>query len=145
MMPAEDCTISTFEEKYRDDVVALWKKCGLVRPWNDPDKDIDRKQKDRNGGFFVLLLGDRLIGSVMAGYDGHRGAIYYLCIDPQHQSEGLGQMMMAHCEAFLTELGCPKINLFVRRENEVVIRFYQQLGYEQETSAAFGKRLIPDI
>ncbi len=58
-----------FEERYRADVIALWEKCGLTRPWNDPDKDIDRKQTDENGAFFVLLRGDRLIGSVMAGYE----------------------------------------------------------------------------
>ena len=60
------------------DCFSSWEKCGLTRPWNDPDKDIDRKQTDENGAFFVLLRGDRLIGSVMAGYDGHRGSINYL-------------------------------------------------------------------
>jgi len=144
MQLPENYTITTFEERFREDVIALWRKCGLVRPWNDPDKDIDRKLTDRNGGFFLLFLEDRLIGSVMAGYDGHRGAIYYLGIDPAHQSAGLGRMMMAHCEAYLIERGCPKINLFVRQGNETVIRFYDQLGYEEEKAIAFGKRLIPD-
>jgi ribosomal protein S18 acetylase RimI-like enzyme len=144
-MPADGTyTISAFEERFRADVIALWHKCGLVRPWNDPDKDVDRKLTDRNGGFFVLLKDDLLIGSVMAGYDGHRGSINYLSIDPGHQSAGLGRMMMAHCEAFLIERGCPKINLFVRQGNEAVIRFYDHVGYEEEKAVAFGKRLIPD-
>jgi len=144
MQLPENYTITTFEERFREDVVRLWRKCGLVRPWNDPNKDIDRKLTDRNGGFFLLFLGDLLIGSVMAGYDGHRGSIYYLGIDPAHQSSGLGRIMMAHCEAYLLERGCPKINLFVRQGNEAVIRFYDLLGYEEERAVAFGKRLIPD-
>lgn len=145
--------IAGFEEAYRADVIALWHACGLTRPWNDPDKDIDRKLSDKNGGFFVLLLRDpdapateeKLVGSVMAGYDGHRGSIYYLSIAPDLQAEGLGKFMMAHCEEFLTGLGCPKIHLMVRRENEQVIAFYEKLGYSLETSPTFGKRLIPDI
>ncbi|GAB2206106.1 GNAT family acetyltransferase [Labrenzia sp. PO1] len=134
-----------FEERYRADVIALWEKCGLTRPWNDPDKDIDRKQTDENGAFFVLLRGDRLIGSVMAGYDGHRGSINYLSVDPECQTAGLGKMLMSRCEAFLVAKGCPKINLMVRQDNDKVLRFYEQLGYAEESAVSLGKRLIPDI
>jgi ribosomal protein S18 acetylase RimI-like enzyme len=137
--------VLSFEERYRSDVIALWDKCGLTRPWNDPDKDIDRKQTDENGAFFVLLRGERLIGSVMAGYDGHRGSINYLSVDPDFQTAGLGKMLMSRCEAFLIARGCPKINLMVRQGNEKVLRFYEQLGYAEETAVALGKRLIPDI
>ncbi len=145
MQQPEDYRIASYDEKYRKNVIDLWSKCGLIRPWNDPDKDIDRKLTDKNGGFFLLFQGDRMIGSVMAGYDGHRGSINYLSIDPGHRSAGLGQMMMSHCEAFLIERGCPKINLFVRQGNDAVIGFYDQLGYEEEKAVAFGKRLIPDV
>lgn len=137
--------IVSFEERFRAPVIALWEKCGLVRPWNDPDKDIDRKLTDRNGAFFLLLQADKLIGSVMVSYDGHRGSIYYLSIDPDLQAGGLGKQLMAHCEAYLTDLGCPKINLFVRRGNEQVMGFYESLGYAEEMAVPMGKRLIPDI
>lgn len=136
--------IVPFEERFRGEVIALWEKCGLTRPWNDPDKDIDRKLTDRNGAFPVLLLNGKVIGSVMVSYDGHRGSIYYLSIDPAHQTGGLGQMLMAHCEDFLLGLGCPKVNLFVRRGNEGVKLFYEQLGYAEEAAVPLGKRLIPD-
>ncbi|WP_422038497.1 GNAT family acetyltransferase [Roseibium sp.] len=139
-----DAVIVPFEERYRSDVIDLWQSCGLTRAWNDPDKDIDRKLSDPQGGFFVLLKGETVIGSVMAGYDGHRGAIYYLSIDPAHQSAGLGRRLMEHCEAFLIGLGCPKINLFVRQGNEAVMKFYDDLGYAPEKAVALGKRLIPD-
>ncbi|MBD1545748.1 GNAT family acetyltransferase [Roseibium aggregatum] len=143
-------SIVEFQEEYRKPVIALWQACGLVRAWNDPDKDIDRKLADRNGGFFVMLYRDpasgteTVIGSVMAGYDGHRGSIYYLSIAPEHQGSGCGRQLMTHCEDYLIDLGCPKINLFVRKDNEQAAAFYEGLGYIIETSLAFGKRLIPD-
>jgi ribosomal protein S18 acetylase RimI-like enzyme len=136
--------IIPFEEQFRSQVIALWEKCGLIRPWNDPDKDIDRKQSDRNGAFLLLLAADRLVGSVMVSHDGHRGSIYYLSIDPDYQSGGLGKKLMTHCEAYLKDLGCPKINLFVRRGNEAVMAFYEGLGYAEEAAVPMGKRLIPD-
>lgn len=138
-------SIRHFEESFRHDVIGLWEKCGLTRAWNDPNKDIDRKLTDKNGAFFVLLLGNQLIGSVMASYDGHRGSIYYLSVDPDHQSSGLGKLLMDHCETFLQELGCPKINLFVRRGNEQVLQFYEKLGYTEDQAVPLGKRLIPDM
>ncbi len=145
MDDAKEPAIIPYDDGMRQDVVALWDACGLTRPWNDPNKDIDRKLADPLGGFFVMVLDDRVIGSVMAGYDGHRGAIYYLSVDPQHQSAGYGRQLMDHCEAFLIGQGCPKINLFVRHGNEAVKKFYQDLGYSEETAVPFGKRLIPDI
>ncbi|MCX2722643.1 GNAT family acetyltransferase [Roseibium salinum] len=141
---ATDLRIVRYEERFRAEIIALWETCGLIRPWNDPGKDIDRKLTDRNGAFFVLLKSGDVVGSVMTGYDGHRGSVYYLSIHPDHQSAGLGQMLMKHCEDFLIELGCPKINLFVRRDNEAVMRFYEQLGYSEEAAVPLGKRLIPD-
>ena len=140
----QDIEITAFEERHRSDVISLWTKCGLTRPWNDPDKDIDRKLTDRNGAFLVLTQAGSVIGSVMVSYDGHRGSIYYLAIDPERQSAGLGKMMMEHCERLLIDMGCPKINLFVRRGNEAVMSFYDKLGYSEDAAVPLGKRLIPD-
>ena len=141
--------IVSFEERYRGDVIALWHMCGLTRPWNDPDKDIDRKLTDTVGRLFLLLHSgtadhDGVIGTVMAGYDGHRGSIYYLCVHPDHQSSGYGRTLMEHSEVFLRNLGCPKINLFVRKGNEAVLSFYDRLDYGVEDIVVRGKRLIPD-
>ncbi len=144
-MSVEDETaIVPFEEQFRQDVLALWAKCGLVRAWNDPGKDIDRKLTDRNGRFPVLLVGQRVVGSVMVSYDGHRGSVYYLAVDPAFQGRGFGKRLMEYCETFLLEIGCPKINLFVRSDNEAVLRFYEDLGFSQDAAMPLGKRLIPD-
>ncbi|CTQ53511.1 Acetyltransferase YpeA [Roseibium album] len=144
MESTDEFKIAGFEENHRDQVIRLWDRCGLIRPWNDPNKDIDRKLTDKNGAFFVLLRGAVVIGAVMVSYDGHRGSIYYLAIDPDCQSRGLGKLLMDHCEAFLVDLGCPKINLFVRRGNEPVMKFYEKLGFEEDAAVPLGKRLIPD-
>ncbi|MEP4767428.1 MAG: GNAT family acetyltransferase [Roseibium sp.] len=136
--------IIQFEESYRHQVIALWEKCGLVRAWNNPNKDIDRCLSAPSSDLFLMIEEDQLVGSVMAGYDGHRGAIYYLSVDPDHQTTGRGKALMEHCEIYLKDLGCPKINLFFRKGNEKVMGFYDSLGYTEEISPAYGKRLIPD-
>lgn len=125
-------------------VVALWQECGLTRPWNDPVKDIRRKQTDKNGAFWVVCWGDEVIASVMIGYDGHRGTINYLAIAPAFQRSGLGAELMRRAEAFLIEIGCPKVSFCVRKDNLSVLAFYDRLGYAADDVHFLGKRLIPD-
>lgn len=125
-------------------VVALWQECGLTRLWNDPVKDIRRKQTDKNGAFWVVCRGDEVIASVMIGYDGHRGTINYLAIAPAFQRSGLGAELMRRAEAFLIEIGCPKVSFCVRKDNLSVLAFYDRLGYAADDVHFLGKRLIPD-
>ena len=125
-------------------VVALWQECGLTKPWNDPVKDIRRKQTDKNGAFWVVCRGDEVIASVMIGYDGHRGTINYLAIAPEFQRSGLGAELMRRAEAFLIEIGCPKVSFCVRKDNLSVLAFYDRLGYAADDVHFLGKRLIPD-
>jgi len=136
--------IIEFEEKYREDVIHLWKICDLTRPWNDPNKDIDRKLTDNTGKLFLLKKGDLILGSVMVGYDGHRGSVYYLSIHPDFQKKNLGRMLMNHSENYLLTLGCPKLNLMVRTSNLPVIEFYDRLGYQRDEVVVLSKRLITD-
>ena len=125
-------------------VIALWEACDLTRPWNDPEKDIQRKLGDRNGAFWVVSDGDEVVASVMIGYDGHRGSINYLAIAPRLQRSGLGAELMRRAEAFLIELGCPKVSFCVRKDNDGVLSFYDALGYDIDDIHFLGKRLIPD-
>ena len=125
-------------------VIALWEACDLTRPWNDPEKDIQRKLGDRNGAFWVVSDGDEVVASVMIGYDGHRGSINYLAIAPHLQRSGLGAELMRRAEAFLIELGCPKVSFCVRKDNDGVLSFYDALGYGIDDIHFLGKRLIPD-
>jgi len=125
-------------------VVALWQICELTRPWNDPVKDIARKQQVRPEWFLVGELDGQVIASVMFGYEGHRGWMNYLAVAPEHQSKGYAHALIAKGEALLLAAGCPKISLQVRSSNARVIAFYQSLGYAQDEAISLGKRLISD-
>ena len=142
-----DYSIRVFRSCDTDAVVDLWQRCDLVRPWNDPHKDIARKQADSPDLFFVLESLPQpagIVGSVMAGYEGHRGWVNYLAIEPSMRKLGLGRKIMAHVEQELLRCGCPKINLQVRETNQDVIEFYQSLGYQIDAAVSLGKRLISD-
>ena len=136
--------ISAFECADAVAVIKLWHRCELVRSWNDPQKDIDRKTIDRNGAFWVGRVDGIIMASVMIGYDGHRGSINYLAIDPAFKGQGYGRQLMQEAESFLISIGCPKISLCVRRDNKPVVQFYDTLGYKPDDVFCFGKRLIPD-
>jgi ribosomal protein S18 acetylase RimI-like enzyme len=125
-------------------VVALWQVSDLVRPWNDPHRDIARKQTMQPELFLVGLLEGRLVATVMAGYEGHRGWVNYLAVDPGHRRRGLARRLMTEVEERLLALGCPKINLQVRSTNLQAIRFYEHIGFLEDDVVSLGKRLIPD-
>ena len=144
-MSEEQYIIRPFKLKDKNSVVELWKICRLTRPWNNPEKDIERKLNVQSEMFLVLEIQGSIIGSVMAAYDGHRGVINYLAVHPGFQKKGYGKILMTHVEQELLNKGCPKINLLVRSDNLNVKRFYKGLHYdEQDDVKVFGKRLIPD-
>ena len=136
--------ISEFTNDQSDKVIALWEKSGLTRSWNDPEKDIARKNTDQNGKFLIGQIDGVLMASIMIGYDGHRGSINYLAVDPDYAGAGYGKILMAEAERFLLSVGCPKINFCARTDNVKVVEFYQRLGYAIEPVHLLGKRLIKD-
>lgn len=126
-------------------LVALWTACDLVRPWNDPYKDIERKLAVEDDLFLVTEVAGTLVGSVMGGYDGHRGWIYYLAVAPDRRRHGLGRALIAEMERRLVARGCPKVNLQVRLGNEETLEFYLRLNYSRDDVLGLGKRLITDL
>lgn len=125
-------------------VIALWERAGLTRPWNDPSRDIQRKLAVQSEWFLVGLIEAQIVASLMAGYDGHRGWINYLAVDPDFQRQGYAREIMEHAEQLLLAAGCPKINLQIRGDNAEAIAFYERIGFKQDDVVSFGKRLIPD-
>lgn len=125
-------------------VIELWQQCGLIRPWNDPRADIARKLADSPELFFVAARDGRPVATCMAGYDGHRGWIYYLAVAPALQRHGIATKIMGIAEAELTNMGCPKIDLMVRDTNQAVIDFYRAIGYRDDPVVVLSKRLIED-
>jgi ribosomal protein S18 acetylase RimI-like enzyme len=136
--------IRTFAPADEAAVVALWRAAGLTRPWNDPHKDIARKQAVQPELFLIGELAGEIIATAMAGYDGHRGSVYYLAVSPVHQRRGHARAMMEEVERRLERMGCPKLNLMVRRDNSVAIGFYECIGYDEQSVTTLGKRLIED-
>jgi ribosomal protein S18 acetylase RimI-like enzyme len=125
-------------------VVELWRRCGLIRPQNDPHNDIRRKLRVQPHLFLVATHGDAVVGTVMAGYDGHRGWVNYLAVAPDHRRRGVGRALMSEAERLLREAGCPKINLQVRTTNPTVIHFYRAIGFAVDDVISMGKRLEHD-
>jgi len=136
--------IRPFEDSDEEAVVALWRRCGLTRPWNDPRKDIARKRQVQRELFLVGVEGGVVVATAMAGYEGHRGWVNYLAADPSLQRRGFGRQMMAEVEARLRARGCPKINLQIRRDNQQARAFYERLGFTEDAAVSYGKRLERD-
>ena len=134
--------IRPYQDNDEADVIALWREVFPDSPsWNVPATDIRRKRAVQRELFFVAIIDDRLAGTAMAGYDGHRGWVYYVAVSPVHRRKGIGRALMGRVEEDLLRLGCPKLNLQVRASNTDVVEFYEALGYAVEERVSMGKRL----
>jgi len=122
-------------------VIALWQAAGLTRLWNDPGADFDLALGNPTSTVLLAREGEALVGSVMAGFDGHRGWVYYLATDPDHLKRGVGRMLMAAAEGWLRQLGCPRIRLMVRGENLAARGFYRAIGYDDQDVVTLGRTL----
>lgn len=121
-------------------VIALWRACDLTRPWNDPTADFTRALEGSSSTVLVALAEDRVSGSAMVGFDGHRGWIYYVAVDPQLQRQGLGRRLLDECQRWLLARGCPKVELMVRDGNPAA-DLYERLGWELQPVRVYGRWL----
>ena len=133
--------IVRYRPEHQGVLVDLRAKCNLIVPQNDPVEDIQRKLDFQPELFFVALLSGKLIGSIMAGYEGHRGWLNYLAVLPEYQKRGYGRKLVERAVDELSRLGCLKVNLQVRRSNVSVIQFYEHLGFKEDEVVSLGKRL----
>lgn len=136
--------IRSYRAQDEEAVIALWKQCDLLRPWNDPVRDIERKMGEQPELFLIGELDGTVTATAMAGFDGHRAWVYYLAVAPSHRQRSYGRALMERIEERLRERGCPKVNLLVRSSNRQVLDFYHRLGYRQDDVVCLGRRLIPD-
>ncbi|HEY1065187.1 MAG TPA: GNAT family acetyltransferase [Pirellulales bacterium] len=136
--------IRPFREADEEAVIELWRRCDLLRPWNDPRRDVARKLTVQRELFLVGESAGRIVAAAMAGFDGHRGWVNYLAVSPDHRKQGWGRRLMERIEAELEAIGCPKLNLQVRATNAAVLAFYRRLGYATDDVVSLGKRLIVD-
>jgi len=136
--------IRSYRKADNEAVIKLWQDCGIVVPWNDPQRDIDRKLSTQPELFLIGLINDQIIATAMVGYEGHRGWMNYLAVHPDFQRQGFGKQMMTEAERRLFKMDCPKLNVQIRNTNAGVIMFYRKLGYLRDEVVNLGKRLIPD-
>ena len=140
-------TITLYEDAaHRIQVIDLWEAVfGYESAHNRPDLVIDKKIEVDDQLFFVAISDNAVIGTIMAGYDGHRGWIYSVAVHPAHRKMGVGSQLVSHAERALTAKGCMKINLQITEGNEAVADFYTSLGYAVEKRVSMGKRIPANI
>ena len=131
---------------HRSQVVALWETVfGYEAAHNNPGLVIDKKVAVNDQLFFVAVTDSTVVGTIMAGYDGHRGWIYSLAVSPSHRRQRIGSRLVSHAEDALACRGCPKINLQIMEGNESVAAFYSSLGYSVEKRVSMGKRISKNV
>ena len=131
---------------HRHAVIALWETVfGYETAHNTPSLAIDKKLAVAEELFFVALRDEEVIGTVMGGYDGHRGWLYSVAVHPAHRREGLGAKLVRHAEDALIARGCMKINLQIISANASVAAFYEALGYSIEPRISMGKKIEANI
>ncbi|MDX1514121.1 MAG: GNAT family acetyltransferase [Gammaproteobacteria bacterium] len=146
MSDARDLFIRPFEDGDESDVAALWREVfANDPPWNEPTLVMEKKRAVQRELFFVAVLEGRIAGTAMSGYDGHRGWVYAVAVSPSLRRRGVGRALMDRVESALAGLGCLKLNLQVRSDNEAVLSFYRRLGYSPEPRASMGKLLEPGL
>jgi ribosomal protein S18 acetylase RimI-like enzyme len=136
--------VRPFQDGDADALMQLWEDCRLIRSYNDPRRDIQLKLAIQPDLLLVGTLDGRIVASVMAGYEGHRGWLNYLAVAPDCRKQGFGREIIATAEKRLQLLGCPKINLQVRSGNTLALDFYQKIGFQVDDVISLGKRLIHD-
>ena len=134
------------DPQYRGQVIGLWETVfGYDAAHNTPSLAIDKKLAVADGLFFLALAGDSVAGTVLAGYDGHRGWLYSLAVHPAYGRQGIGSSLVRHAEQALSRRGCMKINLQIMGGNERVTAFYESLGYAVEPRVSMGKKITSNI
>jgi len=134
-------SITAMHDDEAADIISLWQRAGLTRPWNDPARDIAFARRSGHAEILVGRQDGKVVASVMVGHDGHRGVVYYLAVDPGMRKQNLGCAMMDAAEGWLVERGVWKLNLMIRAENEAVRKFYEALGYVVEERVVMARRL----
>ena len=135
-------SIRPYDPEDEKAVIQLWDKVfPNSPPHNNPVRDIKTKRSVQPDLFIVAIQQDQLVGTAMAGFDGHRGWVYYLGVDPDFRRQGIGTALMRRVENKLEALDCPKLNLQIRADNQEVQEFYEKLGYSSEDRVSMGRKL----
>jgi ribosomal protein S18 acetylase RimI-like enzyme len=138
---ASPLAIAEIDDSDVAEVVSLWERCGLTRPWNEPAADIALARKGDNATILVGREARTIVATALVGHDGHRGWVYYVAVDPAHQKKGFGRVIMQAAEDWLRATGIEKMMLMVRPGNDAVRAFYESIGYGEQPRLIFAKWL----
>jgi ribosomal protein S18 acetylase RimI-like enzyme len=138
---AHSLTIATITDDDVPAVIRLWERCDLTRPWNDPGADIALARRGDNATILVGRDDGAIAATVMVGYDGHRGWVYYVGVDPDYRGRDHGRTIMAAAEDWLRQRGIVKLMLMVRSDNTKVQAFYETLDYSEQDRVIYAKWL----
>ncbi|HVX78012.1 MAG TPA: GNAT family acetyltransferase [Bradyrhizobium sp.] len=138
---ADALSIGPIEDGDVPAVIALWQRCDLTRPWNDPAADIALARRGSNSTILIGRDRKTVVATAMVGHEGHRGWVYYVAVDPDHRGKGHGRTMMNAAEDWLRNAGMTKLHLLVRPENTRVKAFYESIGYEEQPRIMYAKWL----
>jgi len=129
-----------------DAIVAFWREVfpeynDPTRPQRDPRTNIVRKLAFGDGLFWLAADAGQVVGTAMAGYDGHRGWLYSLGVHPSRREHGIGRLLLSYAEVELKKLGCPKVNVQVLETHAGAQDFWRAAGYTPDPVKSFGRRL----
>lgn len=134
--------IRPYQESDEEAVIELWRAVSANdAPHNDPATALRKKLAVDRDLLLVAEIDGKVVGTVMGGYDGHRGWVYAVAVCPDHRRKGVGSALLRRVEEALAERGCLKVNLQVVASNLGAVKFYEILGYRVEERVSMGKRL----
>ena len=136
-----ELTVAPITDADVEPIVALWQRCGLTRPWNDPAGDIALARRRDNSTVLIGRDAGVIVATAMVGHDGHRGWVYYVTVDPDHRYKAYGREIMTAAENWLRARGIQKLQLMVRGDNLQIRAFYESLGYYDQERVIFAKWL----
>jgi len=134
--------IRNYQPTDKKNVISLWEE--VFKPdkiHNDPKTSIEQKTKQNDKLFFVAVEDNKIVGTIISGYDGHRGWLYSLAVSPKHRNKGIGTSLVKKAIEELKKLGCLKVNLQINNDNKTVVDFYKKTGFIIEDRISMGKTI----
>ena len=122
--------IEKFTMESYEDIVELWRKSGISVGSTDTRDEIERMLQRNPNLFLIGKIDNKVIGAVMGGFDGRRGYVHHLAIDPEYQRRGFGTMIMDDLIKRFRKIGVHKVHLFIEKYNKELVEFYMNLGWE---------------
>jgi len=139
-----DIEITTYSQTDYSEVIKLWLRAGLSLSYSDTESELNRFAKFCKESFFIMRYHEVIIGSVIGSFDGRRGYINHLAIDPRYQHQGLGSRLMTHLENWYREHNVVKIHLMIERENAEVGDFYEKEGWYYRDDLILMSKTLKD-